>query len=78
MCEVIYVEFDHTRILVVPCKSLGRGEKEEGRRDWEGERKEERIGGRGKGGKERGRRGRKREEGRGRKREEKKEERMRK
>ena len=25
MCEVVYVEFDHTRILVVPCKSLGRG-----------------------------------------------------
>ena len=68
MCEVIYVEFDHTRILVVPCESLGRG----------GEIGRERLGGReegrkkrlvegGKGGKERGRRGRKREEGRGRK-----------
>ena len=55
MCEVIYVEFDHTRILVVPCKSLGRGEKEERRemgRGWEGERKE---GGKGEIGRERGR-----------------------
>ena len=52
MCEVVYVKFDHTRILVVPCKSLGRGRgrREEGReKKWgdsgkERERKKGRVG----------------------------------
>ena len=44
MCEVIYVEFDHTRILVVPCKSLGRGGGEEEGGEIGRERKEERDG----------------------------------
>ena len=55
MCEVVYVEFDHTRILVVPCKSLRRGGGERGREGKKnGEtvgrrKKEERKGGRNEG-----------------------------
>ena len=81
MCEVIYVEFDHTGILVVPCKSLGGRERKGGkkkrgeigrergrkkeRKDWWKRKREGRREGE-EGGRERKEeRGRKREERRG-------------